>query len=146
MNGFRKHRIGAFVVWLCVAVQPAAASHALPGALALLLHGGDHLHAVAVVADDGHRDLVLSHDHGEHASHRTAASQCTLGPFSENDHVLHMTDSEDATARRIGVDPSPPLVLSVAIARTPDLRIAGCAGPEIRARGADSLGTVVLRL
>lgn len=146
MNRPRKRKLGALLIWVCAAMQPAAASASLAGALTMLLHGYDHAHAIAVVADDGHVDLVLSHEHEADASHRAPHSEDAFHPLSEGDHVLHMNDSDDATARRIGLDPSPALEIPAAVPPAPDPVVVGRAAPHVRIADNDSLGTVVLRL
>jgi hypothetical protein len=141
LNPPRKRRLGAILMLACALAQPAAASDALAGGLALALHGNADAHALMMVSDDGHLDLVLCH--GDDDCRGEPSEDASL---SEGDHVVHLIDSNDAAARRLGLDPSPPLEVSVALPLARDPRVAACTRPEDCARVADSLRTVVLRL
>jgi uncharacterized protein involved in copper resistance len=131
----------------CAGTQVAPGSALLARLLALGIHGGDHAHAVALVADQGHLHLVLSHvergDHahggGPHHDHRQTSP-------SETDHVLHIAGDEAAntTPRRADIPPAS----AVAVAALPSPVPVWVVRPshEPHARSSDPLRAVVLRL
>ena len=137
------------LVLACAGAQLAPGSALLAS---LLTHGsqlGDHSHAVALVTDHGHHDLVLSHvesggralgDAPEH-EHRPA------GP-SGTDHVIHITgdDASNPPPRRAANGAVATLAVAVAVLPAPVPVWAPRPSPEARAHGSDPLRTVVLRL
>jgi hypothetical protein len=143
-------KVTALLVLASAAAQPAARSPLLASALMLGLLGSEHAHAVAVVAEDGHFDLVLSHETDRRSDHpRDAGQSDPPSPLlADADHVAHFTSDDplNATARR---KVSPPASV-VAIALTlppmaaPDSVFRQL--PELRTSGAAQLRTVVLRL
>lgn len=144
MNFTRK--LGALLMLACAAVQPAAASAPLASALALALHRGDHAHSVAVVPEDGHLHIVLSHGQGDgHQDEGVSHSGHALTSYSA-DHVFHLAEADSATIRRAALDPAPPLAMAAALPLRPAPLVVVRPRPEPRARGADPLSTVVLRL
>lgn len=144
----------------CAAVQVAPVSARLAGALSLGLHATAHSHSASLVVDEGHVDVVLSHEaheaheergHGERdprgrtlaVQHRERATSS-----SETDHVFHLV-ADDATGtapRPAGLAPTPAVARADAIssASTPQRVLFRAPGP--RSRSSDALRTIVLRL
>ena len=143
-------KLAALLMLACAAAQPAPASALHARALTLGLHARHHAHAVSVVSEDGHFHLVLSHaaqrDSGDHRG--PARPDDPQASFSESDHVLHLAgdDPVNATARRGDASQPPLLAIAVALPSVPAPLSVFRPSPEPRARGADQLRTVVLRL
>ena len=133
----------------CAAVEPALGSPVLGSALRLVLHPGDHMHAVTLLSDAGHFDLVLSH--GEDGSHEhdaaTGAALASL-PLSGDDHVFHLTGDDllSATQRRLDLAAAAASVpaISVPWGIVSARRLRAASAP--RPRSADHLSTIVLRI
>src|SRR5262245_32210279 len=141
----------------CVGMQVAPGSAFLAGLLAHEIHGGDHTHAVALVADQGHLHVVLSHDqtsgegHGDAPRHddrpTSGAGKDHASPSrSEKDHVFHVAsaDASNTPPRRSDLRPAS----AVAVAALPALAPTWFprVWPEPRAHDAVRLRTIVLRL
>lgn len=133
----------------CVGAQilPGSALHA--SALTVGLHASGHAHSVALVAEEGHLHLVLSHDErGDQdqggARHQSDRATST----SERDHVFELTadDAANTRLRRASYDPAPAIAMAVEVlpAHTPRWVLHHSLEP--RTRSSDSLRTVVLRL
>jgi len=127
----------------------AARSALLAAALPLFFHGTAHWHAVSVVEQDGHVEVVLSHsgDHGDHDPGAPAHPQDPPPSPSDADHVVHFA-SDDATG---GTRSSPAALLPLAVATAPPSEpraIETALGPqrERRSRAPDRLRSVVLLL
>jgi hypothetical protein len=139
---------------LCALVQPAFSSALLASGVTLALHGRAHAHSVALVADDGHVDLVLSHtdrerhDRGSHDHGNDLVHDDTRLAHGESDHVLHVA-SDEATrvsSRKLSIDPAPAIVVAPAVEAEPELRPGYRAPEQPRFRGAQRIRTVVLQL
>lgn len=133
----------------CAGAQLAPGSALLAGLLTHAIHRGDHAHAVALVAEQGHLHRVLSHDdRGDH-SHAGAPQHDGRPPSpSGTDHVFHIT-SEDAAGtspRRADVWPAAMIAVEVAALAAPVPLWVPTPSPDPRAHSADSLRSVVLRL
>jgi hypothetical protein len=143
--GLRK--IGALLVLACAGAQPAAGSSLAMRTLMLGLHGREHGHRVAVVAESGHLDLVLSHAGAAPHEHGGASHPAAHHPGDPDaDHVFHLTDADDANARRASSESvaslAPALTMPYLASTGGTLQLA----PQPRARGLEQLRTVVLRL
>ena len=139
MSSSRARRLGAVLMLAWAIAYAAIASPPLASSLLIALHGADHPHALAVAPGDGHVHVVLSHDGAEHPRGGERG-------VSEADHVLDLFDSDEATPRKVPLDPSPPLLTAPAAAPTRAIRVAALPTPELRARSADLLRSVVLLL
>lgn len=133
----------------CAGLQVAPGSALLAGLLALGIHRGDHAHAVAIVADQGHLHLVLSHgETGDHEHARAPQHDHRQTSPSETDHVLHIAgdDATNTTPRRVDTPPaSPPAVVLAALPSAVPAWVVRLS-PDAHARSSDPLRTVVLRL
>jgi hypothetical protein len=131
----------------CAGAQLAPGSAFLASLLTVGIHRSDHAHVVALVADQGHLHLVLSH--GERGGHGHGGARQhddrSTSP-SETDHVLHVAgdDAANTTPRRADIPPASPL--AVAALPTPVPVWVLRPSPEPRARSSESLRAVVLRL
>jgi len=134
----------------CAGLQLAPESVLLASALTLALDASDHAHSISLFADEGHVDLVLSHEElgGHHpggAHHHGDPRSAT----SERDHVFHLTTADDAAntmSRRAGLAAGPALATAIAVLPAPTRLWAPRPSPDPRARSSDFLRTVVLRL
>ena len=136
------------LAFACAGAQVAPGS-AFLASLTLGIHRSDHAHAVSLVADHGHLDLVLSHgERGGHAHGGGPQHDDRQTPSSEADHVFHIAcdDAANPTPRRADIPPASPLALAVAPLPTPVPVWVLRPSPEPRTRSSDSLRTVVLRL
>ena len=145
----RMRRICASLMLACALVQPAFSSVLLASAVTLALHGRDHAHSVALVSDDGHLDLVLSHaDRSEDACRREPVHAHPHASPVPADHVIHVA-SDDATStrsRKLSIDTAPPLAAPIASLPFPASLPAYDAPEQPRIRGAERIRTVVLQL
>jgi hypothetical protein len=141
-------RLAVSLALACAAgAQVAPAPGFLASLLAHAIHGDDHAHAVVLVADRGHLDLVLAHGAEEDHPHAGAPRDDDRHtPPSETDHVFHIAvdDAANTTPRRADVSPAVPL--AVAAPPTPLLAWALRPSAEPRARSFDPLRSGVLRL
>jgi hypothetical protein len=131
----------------CAASQLAPGSAFLASLLTDAIHRGDHAHAVALVADEGHIDLVLSHGETDDAAHEDAPLHDDRHASStETNHVLHITadDGANTTPRRADIRPAATVAIAALPATVP-IRVPALS-LEPRAHGADPLRTVVLRV
>jgi len=131
----------------CAGTHGASGSALL--ASTLTLHASDHAHSVSLVPDEGHLDLVLSHDErGGHDQRVAWHHGDPAASASERDHVLHLTDDDTAntTPRRAGLAAVPAAATAVAMLPAPTLLWVRHRSPDPRARSSDFLRTVVLRL
>jgi hypothetical protein len=133
----------------CAAVEPALGSPVLGSALRLVLHPGDHMHAVALLSDAGHFDLVLSHgEDGSHEHDAATGAALASNPSSSGDHVFHLTSDDPLSATQRRLDLALAAASAPGISRplvphsTRGLRVSSAP----RARSLDSLSTVVLRI
>lgn len=143
-----RKRVLPFVL-ACAGAQVAPGGMLLASALALGLHASDHVHSFALVADAGHLHLVLSHDERSHqdaGDARHHGDPATSAP--ERNHVVRLTDGDDAAtaSRRAGLSPAPAVATAVAALPAPAPMWVPCSSPQPRARSSDSLRTIVLRL
>jgi hypothetical protein len=133
----------------CAAAQVETGPALFAGLLTHGIHRGDHAHAAALVADEGHLHLVLSHvepaepDHGGAPPHDHAP-----GSPDGADHVFHITgdDASNTTPRRADVRPAAAVTVALAAPHAFAPPWAPRTSPAPRAHGADPLRTVVLRL
>ncbi|TFG94042.1 MAG: hypothetical protein E4H11_07500 [Myxococcales bacterium] len=131
----------------CAGTQLASGSALLASLFMHAIHRGDDAHAVALVADEGHIDLVLSHgESGEHAHAGAPPHGDRHTSPSETNHVFHLTadDGANTTPRRADVRPASTVAVAARPATAP-IWIPR-PSPEPRAHSADSPRTVVLRL
>jgi hypothetical protein len=147
----RTRALGALLMLACAALQPAVGSAVLASALTLALHGSDHAHSLALVVDEGHLDLVLAHDGGGDHPHDHDGAPHSGAPHAspvDDDHVFHVAVDEaaGASSRKLSADPAP--LLAAPVARpAPRAALSFYRAPEEpRARGAERIRTVVLRL
>ena len=137
------------LVLACAGAQVAPGSALLARLLTLGIHRGDHAHAVALVADQGHLHLVLSHgERGGHAHGGAPKHDDRQTSPSETDHVFHVAgdDAANRTPRRADISPASPLAVAVSALPTPVPVWVLRPSPEPHARSSDPLRTVVLRL
>jgi hypothetical protein len=135
------------LVIACAGLQMAPGPALLTSAL-ILWHTTDHAHAVSLVAEEGHVDLVLSHEGrgdrdrapAEHHGERAAST-------SGSDHVFHLrVDATRTAPRPAGVALAPALATAVAILPASAPQWIPIPSLDPRSRSSDSLRTVVLRL
>lgn len=141
-------KITALLALLCAAAQPAAAAAPLARSLALAFHAEDHEHTLVLVTVAGHLDLVLSHARAPQAQSETGGSGSAVTGIgsSAEDHVLCLSDSTQAIARRAATESAPPL--GCALAEPPRLPFRSAVHPatERRPKRAASSKSSVLRL
>lgn len=137
------------LVLACAGAQVAPGGALLASALTLGLHASDHAHSVALVPDEGSLQVVLSHDERDRQIPGAAWHPGDPGTSaSGGDHVLQLTDVDDAATgpRRASLPPAPAVAAAVAAPPAPTPMWVPRPSPQPRARSSDSLRTVVLRL
>jgi hypothetical protein len=95
----RSSALGAILALACAA-QPASSSPLLSSALALGLAVHGHAHAVSMIFDDGHLDLVLSHSHADPAAENAEGRGPAVSDAGHHDHVVHVAAGGSAHPRR----------------------------------------------
>jgi len=143
-------KVTALLMLASFATQPAVGSMLVTGALMLVLHGSHHAHVVSIKSEDGHLDLVLSHETDRSTDdHRSAADTERPAPsLSEGEHVFHFAsdDPVNTTARRRGAA-SAPVVVVVATQPFASAPVSGFRhSPQLESSGVSYLRSVVLRL
>jgi hypothetical protein len=141
----RSRRLACSLALLCGLTQPLLSSHALAGALALV---ASHGHALSILADDGHFDLVLSHATSASDARHAAEQHVHAASASESTHVVHLGSGElarDSMRRGAQVD-QPAAGAAQPIAWKPPCILAREPARDRLARARRPLQTIVLRI
>lgn len=149
MKSFWTQKLALPLALVCAIAQSAIGLPLVAGALSLGALASDHAHAVALLSDGNHLDLVLSHGDGDAHDHGEAPpGHDHPASFSHSDHVVHITgaDATNATPRRAILDPAPVLSIACALPVVAALASVPRSLLEPRGCGTDPLRTVVLRL
>ena len=153
--------LGPAVALAFATVQLAPGGLVLASVLTLVHQSGDHTHAVSLVAEAGHLEVVLSHDgdghhHDAPASHphhpdadeRRSSPAGQPGEDTDRDHVVRTNepDAADSNVRRTTPSPAP---LAVPVLATPAAwtpQQPPCLPLQPRARSSDASRKIALRL
>jgi hypothetical protein len=125
-------------------LQPLLASGTLFGFLAL---AASHEHALSVLADAGHVDLVLTHATRE-SGERHHASEPHATVRTDDSHVVHLasTDAAFDSMRRASHVPAPTASILPPLSWQPRRAATLARRTETPARASPLLRTVVLRI
>jgi hypothetical protein len=149
MSRPRSQKLAALIAVVWAIAQPATRSPLLAGVWTLG-HAEDGLtHSLALEADAGHLDLVVSHAHADDCERSGAlpsferVDRPTLECCRAADHVLHLgidpAARETSQAGLSGVQRAPTAIACLVAALTPIVRPAPLSGVT------EHLRTVVLR-
>ena len=141
----RSRRLACSLALLCALMQPLLSSHALAGAFALV---ASHGHALSILADDGHFDLVLSHATSASDARHAAEQHVHAASASESTHVVHLGSAEvarDSVRRGAQID-QPAASAAQPITWKPPCILVHEASPDRLARAPRPLQMIVLRI
>jgi hypothetical protein len=125
-------------------LQPLLASGTLFGSLALV---ASHEHALSVLADAGHVDLVLTHATRESEErHHASEPHVHASVRTDDSHVVHLSSTDAAfdSMRRASHVPAPTASILPPVSWQPRRAATLARRTETPARASPLLRTVVL--
>jgi hypothetical protein len=139
-------RLACSLAVVCGLLQPLLGSGTLFGALALV---ASHGHALSVLADAGHVDLVLTHATLEsEEEHHASEPHVHASVRTDDSHVVHLasTDAACDSMRRASHAPAPTACILPPLSSQPRRAATLARRAETPARASPLLETVVLRI